>query len=166
MNEYVVTINNKKIPVSITESDTVIISGKEYHYELLHLSANTYILQLENNFYTISSERITNGNFSMLIEGNRFEAVIRSLLQEKAGQLLQKSDISKNKIEIKAPMPGMILKIKKKAGDSITKGETILILEAMKMENDLRAPKSGYIKDVFIKEGTPVEKGAKLFSIV
>jgi len=165
MNEYVITINDKKKTIGITPSGSVIISGKEYYCELLHLSGNTYILQLENNFYTISADRITNGNYTLLLEGSRFETVIRTLLQEKAGQLLQKENAGKNKIEIKAPMPGMILKIKKQAGDKITKGETILILEAMKMENDLRAPKSGYIKDIFINEGTPVEKGVKLFSI-
>lgn len=66
---------------------------------------------------------------------------------------------------MKAPMPGMILKIRKSAGEQILQGESILILEAMKMENDLKAPASGILKKVYVTEGTAVEKGAKLFSI-
>ncbi len=165
MNEFVVTINNHKRTIKLISTNKILLSGKEYSCELLHLSGNVYILRLNNNFYNISIESICNGKISLVVSGNRFESVIRTSLQEKASQLLQLSGISQNKVEVKAPMPGMILKINKTAGESIKKGETILILEAMKMENDLRAPKTGLIKDVFMKEGTAVEKGAVLFSI-
>lgn len=165
MNEFVVTVNDSKMQVNLPGTGKVKISGKEYTCELLHLSGNAYILRLENKFYNISAESIKNGNYTLIVSGNRFDAVIRTSLQERAGQLLQKSDSAGKLIEVKAPMPGMILKIKKNAGESIAKGETILILEAMKMENDLHSPKAGYIKDIFINEGTAVEKGAALFSI-
>ena len=62
-------------------------------------------------------------------------------------------------------MPGMIIKIKKKAGEKVNSGESILILEAMKMENDIRSPISGIIENIKINEGKTVEKGAKLFTI-
>ncbi len=166
MNDFVVTVNNNKMPVSLPGTGKVKIAGKEYSCELLHLSGNAYILRLENKFFNISAERINNGNYTLIISGNRFDAVVRTSLQERAGQLLQKSDSIKKQVEVKAPMPGMILKIKKHAGETIAKGETILILEAMKMENDLHAPKAGFIKDIFIGEGTAVEKGTVLFSIV
>ncbi len=165
MNEFVVTINDRKHVIKILSPDKILLEGKEYSCELLHLSGNVYILQLNNNFYNVSVESIRNGSISLLVKGNRFESIIRTSLQEKASQLLQQSGVSHKRVEVKAPMPGMILKINKKAGESIVKGETILILEAMKMENDLHAPKTGLIKDIFIKEGTAVEKGTVLFSI-
>ena len=66
---------------------------------------------------------------------------------------------------MKAPMPGMVLKIKKQVGDNVVRGESVLILEAMKMENDLRAHTSGIIKSLNVKEGMAVEKGYMLFII-
>ncbi|MDI6687134.1 MAG: pyruvate carboxylase subunit B [Desulfobacterales bacterium] len=62
-------------------------------------------------------------------------------------------------IPLKAPMPGMIIKYEKVAGDTVNKGETIVILEAMKMENALPAPASGTIKSVNFKTGDSVANG-------
>jgi oxaloacetate decarboxylase alpha subunit/pyruvate carboxylase subunit B len=56
-------------------------------------------------------------------------------------------------------MPGMIIKYEKNVGDSVSKGETVVILEAMKMENALPAPSSGTIKSVYFSSGDSVAKG-------
>jgi biotin carboxyl carrier protein len=61
--------------------------------------------------------------------------------------------------DIKAPMPGLILSVNVKEGQEVVEGETLLILEAMKMENAIGAPKDGIIKSVFVKSGGTVEKG-------
>lgn len=165
MNDFVITIDGEKKLVSLNDDNKVVVDGKEYFSELLPLADNSYILKVNNKFYEVSAGRIDNGSYTISLEGNNFQATIRSALQEKANQILQQKSGTKKITEIKAPMPGMIIKILKESGVKISQGETILILEAMKMENDLRAPCSGIIKDVFIKEGTAVEKGAKLFSI-
>ena len=62
-------------------------------------------------------------------------------------------------------MPGLILKIRKKVGEKVEQGESVIILEAMKMENDLKAPASGIIDNILVSEGSAVEKGVVLFSI-
>ncbi|MGL4676132.1 MAG: biotin/lipoyl-containing protein [Brevinema sp.] len=64
-----------------------------------------------------------------------------------------------------APMQGNIWKILKKVGDTIKAGETILILEAMKMENNIVSPKDGTIVSLLVKEGDTVESGATLVEI-
>jgi oxaloacetate decarboxylase alpha subunit/pyruvate carboxylase subunit B len=58
-----------------------------------------------------------------------------------------------------APMPGMIVSYEKQVGDSVSEGETILVLEAMKMENALPAPTSGTVKAVNFSSGDSVKKG-------
>jgi pyruvate carboxylase subunit B len=60
---------------------------------------------------------------------------------------------------LKAPMPGMIVSFAKNVGDSISQGETVMILEAMKMENALPAPVSGKIAAINYKSGDSVAKG-------
>jgi biotin carboxyl carrier protein len=66
---------------------------------------------------------------------------------------------------IKSPMPGKVVKLLCKAGDSVKSGQGVAIVEAMKMENELRAPRDGKIKDVVVKEGQPVEGGQTLATI-
>jgi len=72
------------------------------------------------------------------------------------------SSVSTSGVAVEAPMPGMIIKYEKNVGDAVNKGETVVILEAMKMENALVAAASGVIKDVGYASGDSVSKGAVL----
>jgi biotin carboxyl carrier protein len=64
-----------------------------------------------------------------------------------------------------SPMPGKVLKILKKEGDTVVEGEGIVVVEAMKMENELKTPKAGKVKEVRVKEGANVDAGAVLVLI-
>ena len=68
-------------------------------------------------------------------------------------------------ISVTAPMPGKILSIKVKEGDSVHSGDVLLVLEAMKMENDIVAPKDGTVVSINTKVGDSVESGAVLVSL-
>jgi biotin carboxyl carrier protein len=61
--------------------------------------------------------------------------------------------------EIHALMPGMVVKVMTKVGRDVEKGQPVMILEAMKMENELRAPTNGVVKEIHVREGLTVEKG-------
>ncbi len=69
---------------------------------------------------------------------------------------------SAGSVEISAPMPGKILAVKAQVGQSVKKGEVILLLEAMKMENEVVAPQDGKIASVNVNEGAMVESGEVL----
>ena len=64
-----------------------------------------------------------------------------------------------------SPMPGTILKVNVKEGDTVKAGDSVVILEAMKMENDITAPKDGVIKALFVSEKQAVAKGDALFEV-
>jgi len=66
---------------------------------------------------------------------------------------------------IRAPMPGTILKINVVDGDSVTKGDVLLILESMKMENSITSPKTGSVTSVYVSEGDPVQHGETLIDL-
>jgi len=165
MNEFVVTVNSKKKFVSFSENTIILVDDKKYNQELYHLSGNTYLLKLNNKVYEISADQIDHERFIISVDGRNFDTIIRTSLQEEALKLIELVTITRHKLEVKAPMPGMVLKIKKQAGDDVVQGDSVLILEAMKMENDLRAHISGKIKSINVKEGMAVEKGYSLFII-
>jgi biotin carboxyl carrier protein len=165
MSDYIVTVNQKKKNVSFPGGSSIIIDDKEFSQELYQLSPETYMLKVDNRIYEISASRIDHERYSVSIDGKNLEVLIRTSLQEKAAKLSELKTAVSHKMERKAAMPGLVLKIKKQAGDSVSQGETVMILEAMKMENDVRAQVSGKIKSINVKEGMAVEKGYTLFTI-
>ena len=66
---------------------------------------------------------------------------------------------------IRSPIPGRVVKVMVKPGDKVTAGQTAVVLEAMKMENELRAPRAGEVQDVRCAEGTAVEAGQDLVTL-
>lgn len=66
---------------------------------------------------------------------------------------------------VKAPIPGFIFSIKKKVGDRVEKGETVVVLEAMKMESDIETPEAGVIEEIFVKERAAVQENDPLFKV-
>ncbi len=66
---------------------------------------------------------------------------------------------------VKAPMPGSILRFTVKPGDSVTKGQTVVILEAMKMENSIASDYTGTVKRLLVNEGTTVQADAPIIEI-
>ena len=72
----------------------------------------------------------------------------------------------KKSAKIKSQMPGKILRVSVKIGDMVKKGQSIMVMEAMKMENEIKSPQDGVIKEVKVIEGQAVETGAELVSFV
>ena len=66
---------------------------------------------------------------------------------------------------VNAPMPGTILKVNKAVGDKVEAGEAVIVLEAMKMENDINSPKAGTIKSISVNQGDTVAAGQFLFEV-
>ena len=166
MNEFVVRLNNKTKDIIIIDESTAEIDGISVKYEFLKVDDKNFLLKINEKFYESAVLSNSNGEISLVVNGKSVIANIKSSLEEKAFQLLSQSNINENSATIiKSPMPGLVLKIKKQKGDWILKGETVLILEAMKMENEIKSPQEGILDEIFVKEGIAIEKNIALISI-
>ncbi len=166
MSEFIVTVNNKKRQIKIIDDETCIIDGKKANFDLTKLSNGTSVLKIDNKVYEVSAQKSEGEILNLFVDGKLFETISRTALQEKASNLLEKAEaLYAHKVIVKAPMPGMILKVKKKSGEQVEKGDSVIILEAMKMENEIKAPSSGIITELKVTEGNAVEKNSFLFSI-
>ncbi|MGE5436912.1 MAG: acetyl-CoA carboxylase biotin carboxyl carrier protein subunit [Syntrophothermus sp.] len=165
MNNYIVTLDEQKHNITIAGENEVKLNDKPIEYELINLSHKNYLLRINNKFYDVYLENIDKEKITFLVNGTSYDVLIRTFLQEKASQLIQVQKLHDHLTEIKAPMPGMIIKINKQAGDKVEHGESVMILEAMKMENEVRAPKEGIIEKIVVNQNSPVDKGGLLFTI-
>ena len=161
---YKASVNNAA-PVSVAISSSGITLNEEsYAWDLAKLAPNQYhILKDDRSFsvevLSVEAETKTvrlkvNGHVQTVQVKDRFD-----LLLEKMGM----GNAAASKVNnIKAPMPGLIVGISIQPGDVVAKGDTVLILEAMKMENVIKAPGDGTVKSVKIQKGDRVEKGQVL----
>lgn len=97
---------------------------------------------------------------SLLIENIKYRTLLTKKYQQK------KPFVRKDIKKVMAFIPGTILNIHVKKNKRVKEGDKLLVLEAMKMRNDLRAPIDGTIKDIYIKEGSRVTKGELLIEFI
>ena len=104
-------------------------------------------------------------HFVFNIRGERYSVHIADHYERLVQQLgLNVSSSVKQNI-IKAPMPGLVLEVVAQAGQSVQKGDTLLILEAMKMENVIKAAGDGVVKSIAVTKGAAVDKGQLLVEL-
>ena len=165
MNEYVITVNHKKKQVKVLSQNQIEINGEIINVSLQKISNNLISFIYGNKVYEIALNKNESEYTRFLIDGWHIDAVARTKLEETAFELQKNISASKHHAEVKAPMPGLILKIKKKIGEKVELGEPLLILEAMKMENEIHSPSTGLIKEIRCKEGESVEKNSIIIII-
>ena len=105
------------------------------------------------------------GDYTLWVDGYRFDL---EALDERTSAIRELSKLSaaaSGPAPLVAPMPGLIVRVNVKAGDKVGQGQGLVVMEAMKMENELRAQAAGTVKSVNITPGTAVEKGTVLIEM-
>jgi biotin carboxyl carrier protein len=143
----VLSLDGERVDWDLAEISTgyfhIIHRHKSYRAELVRHDeqAKTFSFKINSRLYTVALK-------------NKFD-----LLLDKMGMSANASAKVNN---IKAPMPGLIIDLRVKIGDAVAAGDTLVILEAMKMENSIKSPGAATVKNVKVGKGDSVEKGQVL----
>jgi biotin carboxyl carrier protein len=132
--------------------DSINLDDKNSHVLKDHQSYQTEIL--ENDFL--------NKSYKVKVNDSEYEVNIATELDNLIKELGFEVGSSKQVNAIKAPMPGLILSIHVEVGQEVEENESLLILEAMKMENNFNSPRAGKIKSILVEKGQAVDKGQLL----
>ena len=144
--------------------DSVAINGQPFAWDVANLGEGRYHVLHEGRSYNaeVVSVNAATKNIVLKINGQRIELAAKDrfdLLLERLGM----SNAAAAKVnELKAPMPGLIVDIRVVPGQAVLKGDPLLVLEAMKMENILKAPADGTIGSLKINLRDNVQKGQVL----
>lgn len=101
-------------------------------------------------------------NVTLRVNGNKYEVEVRDRFDQLLRQLGLHNIGAVAVNEIKAPMPGLVLRVEASAGSEVKKGDALLVLEAMKMENVIKSPVDGTVKSIRVNNGDAVEKNQVL----
>lgn len=164
---YNIKINGQEELTLTLEAGQINVAGSDLQWDIQPLPNKSFSIIANNKSYVAFLESVDRTRKTMDL---RIENSIYSIkIQEPIDLLLEKMglDISKTqKVEpVKAPMPGLILKVMVTEGQTIKKGDPVLILEAMKMENVFKASSDATVKAIKIAEGQAVEKGEILIEL-
>jgi biotin carboxyl carrier protein len=149
--------------VEIEEKEGVLrirLDGVAHQVDAIPLHDDSVSLLLDGRSYSLEFEQ-RGERTGVLVRGSVFDVELldeRRLRTRTAGTRL--SDTGPQIVV--APMPGKIVRLLVKPGDAVAEGQGLLVVEAMKMENELRAVRAGRVLEVSVVEGTAVEAGARL----
>lgn len=140
------------------------INGKLFSADIIKIKEGFYHLLKDNQSYTLELVKSIPDEKKLIVKINNTSYTLD--VKDKYDDLLHSlgldSMATKKVNDIKAPMPGMVLNILVEEGQSIKKGDPLIVLEAMKMENILKSPTDGVIKKIAAIKGTAVEKNQLL----
>jgi biotin carboxyl carrier protein len=160
---YKASVNGKQFQITNDEG-SFIVDNEPLNWDVAEISEGYCHIIVDNKSFKAELVRADHATktFTFKINGRMYSVTLR----DKFDQLLEKMGMTNSAAgkvnNIKAPMPGLIVELKVKEGDEVKTGDTLLILEAMKMENSIKSPGDGIVKTVKVKKGASVEKGQVL----
>ena len=152
-----IEVKNEGNLYEVTNKDTI------NNFNLDFISKNVVLFKKNNKLINLTYT-MKNNTIYIYQKGKEYSF---EFLDEKAIRRLSSSGglSSGGPLIVESPMPGKIVKLLKSVGDKVKEGEAIMIMEAMKMENEMKAPYDGIINKIFVNEGDTLEGGSKLFGI-
>ena len=161
-------LNNKDYTITEKPNQplSMEVNGKQVGLDLFEPRKGSF--QIIYNSHSYNAEFISYDEDDKLVTLKLNNKLYEIKIKDDTDELLEKLGIGSksHKVQnIKAPMPGLVIEIKVKPGDSVNKGDALLVLEAMKMENIFKAPEAAIIKKIHAIKGNAVEKNEVLIDL-
>lgn len=163
--KYFVTIAGRELAVEL-DGDQVTVDGKPVVATLLRVPGSPELrLTIEGRSHALAVDGHDQDGWRLIDRGAVRDVQIED---ERARHIRSLSGAGKSAAAggvLKAPMPGLVVRIAVSEGDAVTAGAGLVVLEAMKMENELKAPAAGTVRNIRVTAGQAVEKGQVLLDI-
>lgn len=161
MTTYRVNVGNREFVVDVN-GNQVAVDGKPVQATLTALNnGGLVLLRNENRARELHVQAKSNSEYAVMVNGRHLVAQV-----EKNNGKCKKRTEAAVAGAINAPMPGMVVNVLVEEGQTVESGDPLVILESMKMQNELKSPKSGVISRVRVKQGDSVEQRQALLSVV
>ncbi len=163
--KYTTFVGEKAYQVDVGANNTVLIDGESHAVDFRGIDGTTlFSLLIDNRSWEVLVER-TGDEYRVLINGELYVVNVQDERTRKLAKAEGKGGPVAGEIYIKAPMPGLVRAVNVGPGDAVIARQGVVILEAMKMENELRVPRVGVVKEIRVKPGDKVDQGQVLVVI-
>ena len=162
--KYCVTIQGQEQEVEVN-GDEIRLNGEPFEARLISVPETPLRrLQLDGSSRTYAMVG-SGGDWTVLADGEIHSAVVEDERTRQLRKVTGQSDRQEHGGVVKAPMPGMVLRLEVEVGQTVAQGAGVAVLEAMKMENEIKAPVAGVVSAIPVEAGQAVEKGTVLVEL-
>ncbi len=160
--KYVTIINNEQYEIEIDKDGGILINGESRDVDFLNLGGSLYSVITQNKSLEVVIDD-EDDKIEVMMSGRLYETQV---LDERALLMAQRrGGLGGSSGEVNAPMPGLIVKVVVEDGEEVAQGQTVVILESMKMQNELKAPIDGTVTNIKVEASQTVDKNALLLEI-
>lgn len=165
--KYVTKVGEHCFEIEIEEQGTILVDGQALAVDLRSIvPERLYSLLLDNVSFESFVEGGQGSTFRVLLQGSLYHVQVEDERTIRLAHGLTGFTPDSGEIPIAAPMPGLIVSVPVEAGQVVQEGDVLLILESMKMDNELRAPRDGMVERVHVEAGDSVEGRQRLVTLV
>jgi biotin carboxyl carrier protein len=165
--KYIVDLNGERHEVTLSADTIAYQAESSVAAQLSDIEGSPVrMVKIEKDvFRVVVEKREGRGRYWLWVDGYRFDAEALDERRRALRDLSAANAGPTGPAPIVAPMPGLVVRINVAPGDTVEAGQGVVVMEAMKMENELRATTAGKVRSVEVAPGTAVEKGALLVSL-
>lgn len=165
---YLIEIDGESVELDVTDTEAgaaVRLGEEDLAAELASVGpAGPYSLLLDGESYEGYIQPVEDG-YRIILNGQVFQVGVEEAARARLHGLAGGGSKHEGATNVAAPMPGLVIGVPVEVGQAVKRGETVVILQAMKMENELRAPRDGTIKEIHAKPGATVAQGQVLVTL-
>ena len=164
--KYITTIGEKQFLVEIIDDKHVSVDGKVYEVDFESVSGQpVYSLIVDgksHESYVAPGEQ----DWQVLLRGRLYPVSVEDERERRLRAAAGSGVAETGEFLLKSPMPGLVVAIPIEEGQEVKKGQVLLILESMKMQNELKSPRDGIVHRIKVKTGETVEQKQTLLSVM
>ena len=162
---FEVLVNHHWVPVLLGRSGRQVVvelPGRHVTVDVVELSEATYSLLIDGRSYDVTVG-VAEKEYQVSVNGSQFDVCLRDPRKFRK-QTASGSD-SAGPMPVAAPMPGKIVKLLVREGETVSQGQGVIVIEAMKMQNELKAPRAGTVEEIRVTENQAVNAGESLLVV-
>jgi len=131
------------------------LNGREIEIDVAVIAPDTLSLLIDGKAYEARHERAESSR-TIFVRGTKHDVIVRDARSLRNRKRIADAD---GPLQLRATMPGKVVRVLAKEGESIRAGQGVVVVEAMKMQNEIRSPKDGVVKKLLVREGLNVNSG-------
>ena len=162
---YVASVGGEAFRIGLDNPEEIVVND-EHHSASLESAGgpSLYSLIVDNSSYEVHVEE-REGSYRVLLLGQVYDVHVEAEGARRVSRARKARRAAEGEDTIRSPIPGLIFDVPAMEGQEVKKGDILVIVEAMKMENELRAPRDATVKATFVAPGDSVDKGTPLVTL-
>ena len=164
---YVATIGERDAKITVEQLGgsgyRVTIDGVAHVVDAQRITGNLWSVLAGNASFEVDVTRAPAEEYEVLIRGDCHKFTLMN--EQRRAMIRAGGKVAVGKAMVTSPMPGKVVKLLVEEGEEVRVDQGVVVVEAMKMENELKSAVAGKVKEIFVKEGQVVESGAKLLLV-